>query len=840
MSAPTRPLRRDTRIFISAVTRELGTIRSLVRKALEDNDYHAVEQTNFPPDYRDLVEKLRERIASCDAVLHIAGFCFGAEPPNRPADAPRRSYTQLEYDLARDLDKPVYVFLTGAGFPADPHDPEPDDLRALQLAHRERLASTGQDYNPIDSTTSLDQKVRSLQLKVQRLGDELRTVDEQVKSTDTRLRRRLVALAFLVVAVLGAAGYGVLRQQAEASAQRLEREQARLEREEQERERKAAEAARKEAETVIKIQRDFADRFLQQLLSNKEITPQDARQRALKELPALVKLPLPEIEALIDRRIVPKPGEPAPTPLNRARAALSQGDFDAVFRAADEQKQQDRELAMLEGTAALGRFRETPKPEWNIRALAAFQRAMALADPESPTEWEAWTDAAVSAASVLYDLARHREAEPILWECLRLREVHDSAVSPRVSLVLNNLAELLRATSRYSEAEPLYRRALTIDESSYGPEHPDVARDLNNLALLLKATNHYAEAEPLYRRALVIAESAQGFDDIPVAATLNNLAAVLYETSRYGDAEPLYRRALAIVESTYGPRHTSVVFALSNLAALLRTTDRTAEAEPLYRRALAIAEAAYLPDHPAVASRLNNLAVLLWETGRHADAEPLFRRAFAIAESSYGPDHPAVAYDLSNLAVLLFETDRAVEAERFLARAVGILSRFRRSTGHEPRKLLTYTESYHDLLTTLKYSDTEIANRIESVLEGSGPLRPMAPEVDRLLGPARPTSEVLAELDRAYRAEGKPPIWFLPPDQPINPHLDELLGPARPTAEVLADLDRQYKAEGKPPVWFLPLDEPVSPRLDELLGPSQQPSAEEAGQGGAATGPGPG
>jgi hypothetical protein len=47
-------IRLDTRVFISAVTRELASVRKLVKKGLEDNDYHAVEQDNFPPDYRDL------------------------------------------------------------------------------------------------------------------------------------------------------------------------------------------------------------------------------------------------------------------------------------------------------------------------------------------------------------------------------------------------------------------------------------------------------------------------------------------------------------------------------------------------------------------------------------------------------------------------------------------------------------------------------------------------------------------------------------------------------------------------------------------------------------------
>ena len=405
MSDPPKTIRRDIRVFISAVTRELGSVRKLVKRGLEDNDYHAIEQDSFPPDYRDLKAKLRERINSCDAVVHIAGQCYGAEPAERPAEAPRRSYTQLEYDIAVELGKPVYVFLTGAEFPADPHEPEAAELKELQAAHRERLISSGQDYNPTSSIQQLDQKIRSVQLKVERLTDEIQQVDQKMDVHGGRLRRWLAGVAVLVIAGLGVLAYVGWQQQLERQAQQqeqarqqAEREKQQAERANQERERIAAEAARKEAQTIQQVQQEFAERFLQQLLTNKEIKAEDARERALKELPALVKLPLAEIQSLIDRKIAPRATETNLSALDRARAALAKGSYDEVFQAADDQKQQGRELAMLEGTAALARFRESPKPEWNARALAAFQRAMALANPDSPTEWQAWTDAAVSAA----------------------------------------------------------------------------------------------------------------------------------------------------------------------------------------------------------------------------------------------------------------------------------------------------------------------------------------------------------------------------------------------------------------------------------------------------------
>ena len=65
--------------------RELGSVRKLVKKALEDNDYHAVEQDNFPPDYRDLIDKLRERI---DRATPWSTSPASATGPNRPSVPP--------------------------------------------------------------------------------------------------------------------------------------------------------------------------------------------------------------------------------------------------------------------------------------------------------------------------------------------------------------------------------------------------------------------------------------------------------------------------------------------------------------------------------------------------------------------------------------------------------------------------------------------------------------------------------------------------------------------------------------------------------------------------------
>jgi len=888
MRTPPRTIRRDTRVFISAVTRELGSVRKLVKKGLEDNDYHAVEQDNFPPDYRDLIDKLCERIDSCDALIHIAGHCYGAEPGQRPPDAPRRSYTQLEYDMAVELGKPVYVFLTGDGFPADPHDPEPRELRELQEAHRERLTSTGRDYNPTASIEQLDQKVRSLRLKVERLGEELEQVDQKVAVTGKRSGGRLVLVAILVAAALGAVGFVILQQQAAQRAQQAARERQEIEqraqqeeRAKQERERMAAEAARQEARKIGQIEREFAERFLQQLLTNKQITAEDARQRALKELPALVKLPLAEIESLINRKIALPAAGAAPSPVDTARAALTKGDLDGVFKAADKEKKQGRELAMLEGTAALAKFRGSPKPEWNTRALGAIQRAMALADPNSATEWEDWTDAAVAAASLLHDLARYAEAEPLLRDCLRLRESKSGSNSPGAAVVLNNLALLLQATNRMAEAEPVYRRALAITERSFGPDHPDVASDLSNLAGLLRATNRMAEAEPLFRRALAIDERSYGPDHPDVARDLLGLADLLQATNRLAEVEPLIARAVRVFarfQRSTGHEHPHLRAVMKNYRQLLTMrklaepqiaarikaasegTDKLAPIVPEVERLLGppkpVADVLSSLDRqykeqgkPAVyllganepitphldellrpnGNGLNAEGVAAFRRGAPADAVVLYEAARELMA-----DQPAqVAAKLrnrTNLAAALRELGLVERARDELSRLLPELEKTPAADS-----LMNGRARYHLALCQWRLGERAAAQKWAgeslAAYDGAPKEKPVDPDLrlqsEDLLGalkagkapPPLAVIDAPAAIEAArarYRA--REALTKLGLDQQAAPLLDRVLGPAKPTKEVLDALDRRYHEQGKPAVWFLPLNKPIIPHLDELLG----------------------
>jgi len=164
---------RRPEIFISATTADLRSTRQAAKEALLTLGCVPVEQTNFPPDYRTVREMLRAKIAGCDALIHIVGECCGAEPVQRGPDQPRRSYTQLEYDLARELQKPIHTFLCSDNFPYDAHEPESPEKQTLQQAHRAAIASSDQIYTPVKDLRELSLRIRELETRFVHLQQEI-------------------------------------------------------------------------------------------------------------------------------------------------------------------------------------------------------------------------------------------------------------------------------------------------------------------------------------------------------------------------------------------------------------------------------------------------------------------------------------------------------------------------------------------------------------------------------------------------------------------------------------------------------------------------------------------
>lgn len=127
-------------IFLSGVSSEFGSFREAVAQEILRKGCYPLNQPTFDVDYREIETILREKLSEADAVVHLVGFRFGDEPKGRPADKPRRSYTQLEFDVARELEKPVYLFLSSDTTVRDSED-------ELQLAHRQAIQNGNDQFH---------------------------------------------------------------------------------------------------------------------------------------------------------------------------------------------------------------------------------------------------------------------------------------------------------------------------------------------------------------------------------------------------------------------------------------------------------------------------------------------------------------------------------------------------------------------------------------------------------------------------------------------------------------------------------------------------------------------
>ena len=156
------------KVFISATSGDLATARKAAIEAILVLGCLPDEQAHFAPDSRKLTEMLQAKVKQCDALLHIVGFRYGAEPETRGPGELRRSYTQMEYDAAEALKKRIFLFMLEEGYPFDvpPGGPEDEVRRQLQLAHREALKRSGRVYSVIATEAALREKLRELPIKL--------------------------------------------------------------------------------------------------------------------------------------------------------------------------------------------------------------------------------------------------------------------------------------------------------------------------------------------------------------------------------------------------------------------------------------------------------------------------------------------------------------------------------------------------------------------------------------------------------------------------------------------------------------------------------------------------
>jgi tetratricopeptide (TPR) repeat protein len=684
------------RVFLSAVTRELGTFRAEVARVLRRKGLEVREQEHFNQGSATLLEHLRAYIEHCDAVILLIGERCGAFPTDEHAAAlgtvpafekyrtatgqTRASYTQWELFLAKQYGKKTYVFLSDAGFSPDEPNAEGADLQACQAAYRRWIDASGEHRDPLTIKTKVVEDVlvlpfpdllaaKPINLPFASLNELFQGREEVLETLRKKLTEKKAGQAMAIAgkAIHGLGGVGKSR-------------------------------------LAIEYAWRYAGEYSAVLFVGAG-SPADLR----RNLAALTKvLDLPEREATDEeiqgeavlRRLAEQSGwllildnvdtKEAAVAVDALVARLHGGDVLLTGRLARWGAEVEPiELDVLAEEAAVafllartkGRRRTTKDDAVQAKALArevgclplALEQAGAYISERKQTfegylkEWYsrheqvlAWFDSQVShypaSIAVTWQTSVDRLTAPARRLLERLAWLGPEPIPE--SLLDVPIPDLLEPEA----AETLH----------------DALVDLVTYSLVTRAD----ESPTFSVHRLVQDVTRRSVREAPGDQSLN-------EALRWVDAAFVGNSQDERTWPTLDPLspHARVVVAFADSAGIAEPTARLmdqlgrlflnkaslTEAEPLMCRALAIDEVSFGAEHPNVARDLNNLAQLLQATNRLAEAEPLMRRALAIDEASFGADHPEVATDLNNLAQLLRATNRLTEAEPLMRRVVAIL-----------------------------------------------------------------------------------------------------------------------------------------------------------------------
>jgi tetratricopeptide (TPR) repeat protein len=636
-------------IFISAVSRELRSARQLVANTLTFLGYDPIWQDIFETSEGDLCGVLRRQIGRCKGVVHLVGRCYGAEPPQPTEEFGRVSYTQYEALYARKARKKVWYLFLDEDFPSDVCVGEPEDLRALQTAYRNRLKADTHLYHPL---TSLE----GLEASVLKLRGDLVQLRKGVK-------RWASSVAVLLLAGL-AVNFWLLHWQSRTSQQMTETQQAVSRESQQASETKQAVATM--SEQIARLHQGIMQYIqVEGKIREAQTESGPVRDQVYEQLGkqmninvALLRQKLPEAaEQLKD--------SPTATLFERASGAYVANDYAEAERLALQAAVQARTKtppnnADVIRTLKLAGFAAQKRIDYAI-AMTHLREAASLTDLDrDPAQW---AEIQHAIADVLIDQGQYREAATVLQRAVEARASAFGPEHPNTLRSRSRLAYTLWREGRYRDAEAEFRKLIAVEERVLGAEDPETLASENGLANALDDEGKHSDAESEHRHVLELRSKVLGPENPETLKSRNNLALALNRQKKYGEAEKQFRELITVEERVLGPKHPETLRSRRNLLVTVGNQGRHAEAEIGFRDLLAVQERVLGPEHPDTLGVRNNIGYALAQQARFADAEAQFRDVIRIETKVLGPEHPATLNSRMALAGVLSEQQKFGEAD---------------------------------------------------------------------------------------------------------------------------------------------------------------------------------
>jgi tetratricopeptide (TPR) repeat protein len=572
---------------------------------------------------------LRAKITDCDAVLHIVGIRYGAEPDptTLPEGQPRLSYTQLEAKFARDLGKKLYLFLCPDDFPFDDFPQEPEALRALQLAYRDRVRADRQLRTTIRDGNDISLRVRELQAQIESLRETVSTLGESVSNTKNS-NKRLFALGALGLLILAGTIALVLNlsQKSDQQSTHTQRIEDKLD--------QTLNSFSRERELLTKV----LDTSLQQNAAYEKLTPEQRFNAALREIALQESMPVEQLQSTLDIFItkVKALGEKADS-LDRVLVAQKDLQFEKAVEIADEG------IAKLEEEDA-----KLAKTEENFEKAADTVRQQREANLRKRFELLIARGRALDSRYQYQDAAEtFRDAEELIGPANR-PDHWSFARSSRISSLANAgiRIDIDMGNSLLQQAEILAREHLETfpkesSQENWSRAQVSLGRVLNKLGTRLQAaegTNALNDAIEAYQSALTFFSAEE--HPVDWAYTHSNLADSLTELSTrlpekegvdaLRNASKSFSQALTVFAKDQFPSHWassltglgSVLFQLGQRSSGEESMEALQSARMAITGSLIINTKEHFPEEWAMTHY--NIGQILHEMGRRKSSNDLF------------------------------------------------------------------------------------------------------------------------------------------------------------------------------------------------------------------------
>lgn len=724
------------KVFISATSRDLKSYREVVTAWAEQQDYDPVVQDYFgvQSDYGTVVHMLRDKLAPCDAVIHLAGMFYGFEPTNRPSGEMRRSYTQLEFELGKVFQRQVFRFIAREDYKPDNEFTQTDEQAELQRIHRQRLMQGNEAWSATSRTTGnelyyefsnhgeLRKLLEHIEIKATLAQPQnLPLVGTLIKGRDEfieQLRAVLVNKPSHIAAVTakqaihGLGGVGKTRVAVEYakrysyhytallfitadSPANLQRNLAKLcgalvlnlpEKDATEQEVQVAAALRWLREHagwfLIVDNVDTPDAakavesLLQQLNSGHIVVTSRLSQwgEAVQELSLDVISESASKEFLLER-----------THGKRKTAATDDADALALAKALGQLPlalEQAGAFIVKHHTsfkAYLERWKqqEAKVLEWHDQRTMKYPASVA-------TTWQTSFAQLTNDGRGLLNVLCWLAPDPIPLSMIEKLSTIEDEPPIDIETGIADLAEysLLKWSSDQYDSVEIHRLVEEItryrlDESERGVwvnRCVRMALDFVGKCDGLDVTFWPAIYHPCFNHFWRLIHPANlAYLKKSIRTLTNTMSDYLIGRALYDQAEFLIRYTIDLDVKELGTNDPILADSLSKLATILLATNRLSEAKTMVRRAYEINTENFGNEHIAVARNLSQMGQILHQTEHNRDAESMFRYALEMSEKCAGPTDPNVARDLHNLAQLVMQdSSRLEEAGDLICRAIAI------------------------------------------------------------------------------------------------------------------------------------------------------------------------